>query len=158
MNKRICLVFLSLLLVATGVVCAAQVETITVDPMGGEETLTFNLNNGQKFSGSLSVSGGIADSIIFSVQAPNGTKIIELTSVSEGTEFEFMADKDGAYTLVFENPLAINAKTVSLTYDIETLTIAGLDGTQILIVAFLVIAVIVVGIVVIFKKAKQQTS
>ena len=155
MNKRICLVFLSLLLVVNGVVCAAQVETITVDPLGGEETLTFNLNNGQKFSGSLSVSGGIADSIIFSVQAPNGTKIIELTSVSEGTEFEFMAEKDGAYTLVFENPLALNSKTVNLTYEIETLTIAGLDGTQILIVAFFVIAVIVVGIFIIFKKAKQ---
>ncbi|MCW8801740.1 MAG: emp24/gp25L/p24 family protein [Candidatus Bathyarchaeota archaeon] len=158
MNKKIGIVFLSVLLLVTSVVYAVEVETITVDPLGGEETLTFNLNNGQKFSGSLSVSGGIADSIIFSVQAPNGTKIIELTSVSEGTEFDFIADKDGAYTLVFENPLALNSKTVSLSYDIETLTIAGLDGTQILIVAFLVIVVIVVGIVVIFKKAKQQTS
>ena len=158
MNKRICLVFLCVLLLATGAVYAAQVETITVDPFGGEETLTFNLNNGQKFSGSISVSGGIADSIIFSVKAPNGTKIIDLSSVSEGTEFDFTADQDGAYTLVFENPLALSPKTVNLTYDIETLTIAGLDGTQLLIAAFLVIIVIVVGIIIILNKGKQKNT
>jgi len=155
MNKKTDIVFLCVLLLSISAVCAVEVETITVDPLA-EETRTYNLNNGQQFSGSLSVSGGLADSIIFSVRAPNGTKIVDTTSVSGGTEFEFMADQDGAYTLVFENPLALNAKTVNLTYDIETVTIAGLDGTQILMVAFLVIVVIVVGIVVIFKKGKAK--
>ena len=158
MKKRISIVVFCALMMTVNIVFAAQVETITVGPLGGQETLTYNLNSGQKFSGSLSVSGGIADSIIFSVQAPNGTKIIELTSVSEGTEIEFMAEKDGAYTLVFENPLALNSKTVSLTYDIQTITISGLDGTQVLIAAFLVIAVIVIGIIFIFKKGNNKSN
>ena len=158
MKKRIGVLVLCVLIMSVSLVYAALIETITVEPLGGQETLTYNLNNGQKFSGSLSVSGGIADSIIFSVQAPDGTKIIDVTSVSEGTEFEFMADQDGAYTLVFDNPLALNAKTVNLTYEIQTITIAGLDGPQILIVAFLVILVIVIGIIFIFKKGNNKGS
>ena len=155
MNKKTGIVFLCVLLVSISTVWAAEVETITVDPLS-EGTLTYKLNNGQQFSGSVSVSGGIADSIIFSVRAPNGTRIVDTTSIAGGTEFEFMADQDGAYTLVFENTLGLNSKTVNLTYDIQTITIAGLDGTQILIAAFLVILVIVVGIVVIFKKGKAK--
>lgn len=156
MNKQVCLVFLSVLLLTTSVVYAAQIETITVEPFD-EETLTLNLNNGQRFSGSLSVSGGLADNIIFAVKAPNGTEIMNLGSVSEGTEFEFMADQDGAYTLVFTNA-GLVSRTVNLTYDIETLTIAGLDGTQILIAAFFVITVIVLGIIIILKKGKTKRS
>jgi len=154
MNKKIGIMFLSVLLISISAVCAAQVETITVDALT-EETLTYNLNNGQQFSGSLSISGGLADNIIFSVKAPNGTEIINLGSVSEGTQFDFKADQDGAYTLVFTNA-GLVSRTVNLTYEIKTLTIAGLDGTQILIAAFLVILVIVVGIVVIFKKGKVK--
>ncbi|MCW4021863.1 MAG: emp24/gp25L/p24 family protein [Candidatus Bathyarchaeota archaeon] len=152
MNKKNGLVFLCVLLLCVSVVYAAEVETITVDALS-EETRTHNLNNGQQFSGSLSVSGGLADNIRFSVKAPNGTEIINIGSVSEGTEFDFTADQDGAYTLVFTN-VGLGSRTVNVSYDIKTLTIAGLDGTQILIVAFAVIAVIVVGIVVIFKKSK----
>ena len=102
----------------------------------------------------MSISGGLADNIIFSVKAPNGTEIRNLGSVSEGTEFDFLADQDGAYTLVFSN-VGLVSRTVNLTYEIKTLTIAGLDGTQILIAAFAVIALIVVGIVVIFRKEKS---
>ncbi|MFZ7137729.1 MAG: emp24/gp25L/p24 family protein [archaeon] len=152
MNKKNGLVFLCVLLLCVSVVYAAEVETITVDALS-EETRTHNLNNGQQFSGSLSVSGGLADNIRFSVKAPNGTEIINIGSVSEGTEFDFTAEQDGAYTLVFTN-VGLGSRTVNVSYDIKTLTIAGLDGTQILIVAFAVIAVIVVGIVVIFKKSK----
>ena len=155
MNEKTGIVFLCVLLVSISTVWAVEVETITVGPLS-EGTLTYKLNNGQKFSGSVSVSGGIADSIIFSVRAPNGTRIVATTSIAGGTEFEFMADQDGAYTLVFENTLGLNSKTVNLTYDIQTITIAGLDGTQILIAAFFVILVIVVGIVVIFKKGKAK--
>jgi hypothetical protein len=152
MNKKNGLVFLCVLLLCVSAVYAAEVETITVDALS-EETRTHNLNDGQQFSGSLSVSGGLADNIRFSVKAPNGTEIINIGSISEGTEFEFTADQDGAYTLVFTN-VGLGSRTVNVSYDIKTLTIAGLDGTQILIVAFAVIAVIVVGIVVIFKKSK----
>lgn len=154
MNKRICLFFVTVLLLTTSIVCASQVETITVDALN-EQTFTQNLNEGQKFSASLSVSGGLADNIIFSVKSPNGTEILNLGSVSEGTQFEFLADQNGAYTLVFTN-LGLVSRTVNLTYDIETITIAGLDGTQILIAAFLVILVIVVGIIVIFKNKKTN--
>ncbi len=153
MNKRIGVVFVWVLLLCVTVVCAAEVETITVEALS-EETRTYNINNGQEFSGSLSVSGGLADNIIFSVKAPNGTEIRNLGSVSEGTEFDFLADQDGAYTLVFSN-VGLVSRTVNLTYEIKTLTIAGLDGTQILIAAFAVIALIVVGIVVIFRKEKS---
>ncbi len=156
MNKKIGIVFLCVLLLSISAVGAAEVETITVDPLGGEEILTFNLNNGQKFSGSLSISGGIGDDINFWVQSPNGTQILNLGSVSEGTEFEFTSEQDGAYTLHFKNSALLSSKTVNLTYEIQTLSIAGLDGTQILIAAFLVIVVIVVGIVVIFKKGKAK--
>jgi len=146
------IVFLSMLLLLGSAVSAAEVETITIEALS-EETITYNLNDGQQFSGYLSISGGLGDNIIFSVKAPNGTKIVNLGSVSEGTEFEFMASQDGAYTLVFSNA-GLVSRTVNLTYDIKTLTIAGLDGTQVLIASFLVILVIVAGIVVIFKKGK----
>lgn len=153
MSKKIGIVFLSVLLLLASVVSAAEIETITIEGFS-EETITYNLNDGQQFSGSLSVSGGLADNIIFSVKAPNGTKIVNLGSVSEGTEFEFTANQDGAYTLVFTNA-GLVSRTVNLTYDIKTLTIAGLDGTQVLIASFLVILVIVIGIIVIFKKGKS---
>jgi len=154
MNKKVGIVFLSVLLLLASVVSAAEVETITIGALS-EETFTYNLNEGQQFSGSLSVSGGLGDNIIFSVKAPNGTEIVNLGSVSEGTEFDFMANQDGAYTLIFFF-FCLVSRTVNLTYDIKTLTIAGLDGTQVLIASFLVILVIVTGIIVIFKKGKSQ--
>jgi len=154
MSKRIGIVFVWVLLLCFNVVCAVEVETITVDALS-EETRTYSLNKGQEFSGALSISGGLADNIIFAVKAPNGTEILNPGSVSEGTEFDFVADQDGAYTLVFSN-LGLASRTLNLTYDKKTLTIAGLDGTQILIAAFAVIATIVLGIVVIFKKQKSQ--
>lgn len=152
MCKKMGIVFLSVFLLLGSVVNAAEVETITIGALS-EETVTYNLNDGQQFSGSLSISGGLGDNIIFSIKAPNGTEIVNMGSVSEGTEFEFIANQDGAYTLVFSN-VGLVSRTVNLTYDIKTLTIAGLDGTQVLIASFLVILVIVVGIVVIFKKGK----
>jgi hypothetical protein len=152
MIKKMGIVFLSLLLLLGSVVFAAEVETITIEGFS-EEIFTHNMNDGQQFSGSLSISGGLGDDIIFSVKAPNGTEIIKPSSVSEGTEFEFMANQDGAYTLVFSN-VGLLSRTVNLTYEVKTLTIAGLDGTQVLIASFLVILAIVVGIVVIFKKGK----
>lgn len=81
MSKRIGIVFVWVLLLCFNVVCAVEVETITVDALS-EETRTYNLNNGQEFSGALSISGGLADNIIFSVKAPNGTEILNPGSVS----------------------------------------------------------------------------
>jgi hypothetical protein len=102
--------------------------------------LSFNLDTGHKFSGSLSISGG-ADDIDFWVTNPVGAAILNLGRISHGASFEFTANNDGAYTLHFGNAWYWwSGKIVTLSYDITTPLMFGIDPF------FIGIAVVVVGL------------
>jgi hypothetical protein len=95
-----------------------QVETVVV-PAGYTQTLTINLDEGEKFTGSLSISGGNND-INFWVANPTGDHIIPKQGVSIGKSFQFEAESNGGHTLNFDNSFSlITSKTVTLSYKVE---------------------------------------
>jgi len=97
----------------------SQIETLLVSPLSWK-ILVFNLKGGDKFTGSLSISGGAGNDIDFWITDPTGVTIRSYGRVSIGRTFEFQATQDGAYTLHFDNSFSIiSSKTVTLTYDIE---------------------------------------
>jgi hypothetical protein len=135
---------------------AANVHTINVDVLSWY-TLTYNLNNGQRFSGSLSITGGSND-INFWVTDPVGTTILGLGRVTQGRSFEFTAQKDGAYILHFDNSFSWFAtKTVTLTYDIGSPTVLGLDPFA-LIIILAVAALIIIGAVGYNQERKRRIT
>ncbi len=95
---------------------AAHVESIQADALS-TSMLTVNLKSGQRFSESLSISGGGGNDIDFWVTDPVGATIVNLGRVSQGRSFEFTANKNKAYTLYFGNTFSwFSSKTVYLTY------------------------------------------
>ncbi len=98
---------------------SAEVRTINVDA-GVAQTLTFNLESGTKFKGSLSIAGGAGKDINFMVKDPSGNQIISERRIAEGGNFEFTATSNGAYTLYFDNSFSLfSSKQVNLSFDIE---------------------------------------
>jgi len=98
---------------------AATVQQCTANA-GSACTLTFNLNNGEKVSGSISISGGSANDINFYVTNPAGAQIYNAGRVTGGTTFSFTADSSGAYTLHFDNGFSLlSSKQVTVSYDVS---------------------------------------
>jgi ribosomal protein L40E len=112
---------------------ASQVETSNVSPMS-ETTLTFNLQGGQTFSGSLSITGG--------------------------TSFSFTAESAGAYTLHFDNSFSLfSSKIVVTTYDVSLSKVGGVDLTLILVlVGVVIIALIAIFSLVAISNRKKNFS
>ncbi|MCR3907037.1 MAG: emp24/gp25L/p24 family protein [Tenericutes bacterium] len=157
MNRKIMLTTLSLcifsIMIAT--VLAEQVKVINVNPMT-TNTLTFNLDKTQKVTGSLSISGGSGNDINFWITNPIGTTIVNLGRVTQGGQFEFTADQNGAYTMHFDNSFSIfSAKIVNLSYDATLPTVAGTD--PILLIVLVVVALIIVAVILsVRKKSKEK--
>ena len=106
-------------------VYSAQVETVAVPP-GTTQSIVFNLDNGDKVTGSLSVAGGAGNDVNFIVKDPAGNPIIPERRVAEGWNFDFTATSNGAYTLYFDNSFSIvSSKQVSLSYDIAKPIVPG---------------------------------
>jgi hypothetical protein len=140
---------------------ASQVEVVQVDPLT-QKMLTFNLNDGQKFTGSLAVSGGSGNDIDFWVTDPQGTTILNLGRVSQGKTFEFTAQVSGAYTFHFSNTFSLlSSKTVSLSYDISNPIFGGIDFNLLLITIaaiILAIALVILAIVLSHRKSTSKTN
>ena len=139
---------------------ASNVEVIQVDALT-EKTLTFNLNNGQKFTGSLAVSGGSGNDIDFWVTDPQGTKIVDLGRVTQGKTFQFTAQTSGAYAFHFSNGFSLlSSKTVDLTYDIGLPSIFGIDLEFLLIIIGVVVSflLLVLGLVVMRYRKKNLSK
>jgi hypothetical protein len=131
------------MIIGVSVAHATQTETVQV-AAGYVQSLIFNLDDGDKFSGSLSVSGGSGNDVDFSVTNPQGNTIVNLGRVSQGTTFEFTAQGSGAYTLKFGNDFSIfSSKTVTLSYDVQEEIIPSVT-TDSLMWIILIVAVIVV--------------
>jgi hypothetical protein len=120
---RVPIVLLILALLVFSVVQSVPVNAATVQncnaPSGSSCTLTFNLNNGDKVSGSVSVTGGGGNDINFFVTNPSGAQIYNAGRVTGGTSFTFTADSSGAYILHFDNSFSLlSSKQVTVSYDI----------------------------------------
>jgi len=152
--------FLFLVFVTT-FVKASQVEVVQVDPLT-QKMLTFNLNDGQKFTGSLAVSGGSGNDIDFWITDPQGTTILNLGRVSQGKTFEFTAQGSGAYTFHFSNTFSLfSSKTVNLSYDIGNPILGGIDfGLLLIIIAVIILAIalVVLAIVLSHRKSTSKTD
>jgi hypothetical protein len=134
---------------------AANVRTVEVNALSWA-TLTYNLNNGQTFSGSLSITGGGND-INFWVTDPEGTTILGLGRVIQGRSFEFTAQKNGAYILHFDNGFSwFTAKTVTLTYNVGTSPIFGFDPL-VLVAIVAIIALVILGAAGYNQQRKKRT-
>jgi len=144
------------LIILCSLVNAANVRTVNVDALSWR-TLTYNLDKGQRFSGSIAITGGGND-IDFWVTDPEGTTILGLGRVTQGRTFEFTAQKSGAYILHFDNGFSwFTAKTVALTYDINAAGIFGFDPlTLIGIVAIVFLAIS--GVIAYNQHRKKRTS
>ena len=137
-----------------GAAYGSQVETLLVSPLS-KRILVFNLRRGDKFTGSISISGGAGNDIDFWITDPTGVTIRSYGRVSLGRTFEFQATQDGAYTLHFDNSFSIiSSKTVTLTYDIERPLIEVFS--PVVVVAAVVIVILVV-LVIIAKPSRGMT-
>lgn len=135
---------------------AAEVETITVEP-SHYKLLIFNLNPGDKFSGSLSITGGANDDIDFWITGPSGGTVLNLGRVYEGTSFEFTANEKGAYTLHFDNTMSlISSKIVTLSYTIEPAPVGiSIPGFPI---ETILIGIILTAVALTVLRKKQLTA
>jgi len=135
-------------------VSATQIETLQIDPLT-KRMLIFNLSEGDKFSGSLSISGGTNNDIDFWITDPNGNTIINLGRISQGTTFEFTAQKSGAYTFHFDNSFSlISSKTVSLSYDIQFAS--PINPLLLITIGLIIVGVVLTILVVLLYRRKTQ--
>ncbi len=117
----------------------------------GKYSFVFHLDNDQKVTGSLIVSGGSGNDIDFSVADLRGNTILNLGRVSEEVQFEFAADQEDTYILHFDNSFSLqNSKTVILKYEIRS----PFDPS-ILFIAVSIVVIILVSILLIRKKLKK---
>lgn len=150
------------LVIACSVVNASRVEVLQVDPLT-TRMLIFNLNSGQKFTGSLAISGGSGNDIDFWVTDPQGTKVLDLGKVSQGRTFEFVAQSSGAYTFHFGNTFSwFTSKTVNLTYDVGLPTVGGVDlgllSIIIGVVVILLIVILILGVMLYRRKSRSKAN
>ncbi len=143
------LIFIVLPLLTT-VGFGSQVQQFSVDP-GYSLLWTANLSEGDKFSGSFSISGGSGNDINFWITDPTGGVILNQGRISQGTSFAFTAATSGGYVLHFDNSFSLfSGKAVTLTYDI-TSSIA-----TILTVALLVVIVVGSGAGLFYLRVRKK--
>ena len=129
--------------IMSSIVYATQTESTTVNA-GEQKILTFNLSEGDKFSGALSISGGSGNDVDFWVTDPNGNTIVNSGRVSSGRTFDFTCTKNGAYALHFDNSFSIfSSKFVSLSYDVERQIIPSLTTNSVI---WIVLVVVIIGV------------
>lgn len=159
--KRILVSIVVILLLgfAFSVVSASQVTSVQVSP-GQEQMLTYNLQSGDKFTGSLSISGGSGNDIDFKVTDPQGTTVVGLGRVSQGRSFEFTAQESGAYTLHFDNSFSlISSKAVTISYDISKPILGGgFDSNSLVIIIGVIIIVIVIVVLAVGLSRRKNTQ
>jgi len=111
------------LLVGVAILLPYSIETayaysttnITV-PAGSKYTLWADLNAGDRFQVSISVSGGTNDDVYLSITDPSGNTLISGRVVQQyGTEI--VADVAGRYSFEFDNSIStVSDKAVSFSY------------------------------------------
>jgi len=134
---------------------SAIVENVPVN-LNSENVFAIMLNQGEKAKGSFAISETFG--IYFKVMDPSGNMVFDRDFVSEGTDFEIIAQEIGEYTLVFKNYVHCDS-VVTVSYEVESgLSIGpflwiGVD----LIIMLIVAVVIIVGIIVLLRRRKNRT-
>jgi len=147
------LIFVILLVAMIGCVRAGT-ETFTVSPLQ-EVVRTVGLSEGDKVSGSITVSGGTGNDINFYVTDPNGNTILRYDRASQ-TSFSFTASTTGTYTMHFDNTFSIfSSKSVTLDY---TITKAILGLAPELFYLLVIIIVIVISAIVVFALKRRKPA
>ena len=102
-----------------------ETKTFTVDA-GTIQSFTIDLNAADRVDGSFSVGGGRGNDIDFHITGPAGEIIYPERRVQHGTDFQFTAHKDGAYTLFFSNGMSlISDKIVTLSFEVPKVNVGG---------------------------------
>jgi hypothetical protein len=111
--------------------------------------LVFNLDQGDNFEGSLSISGGWGNDINFWVTDPQGNTILNLGRVSGGTTFQFDASMSGGYTLHFDNTFSwFSSKIITLSYNIEVAIIPGVPaGSTGIFIGLIIVVIVLIGVI-----------
>jgi hypothetical protein len=159
MKKRECLmIFLFALIIFSSIVVlavnSAIVENVPVK-LNSENVLTLNLNQGEKAKGSFYVNETFG--IYFIVMDPSGNMVFDRNFVSEGTDFEIIAQEIGGYTLVFKNYVHCDS-VVTVSYDIESGLFIGpflWIGVD-LIIILIVAGLIALGIIVLLRRKTNE--
>jgi uncharacterized integral membrane protein len=157
LHRRTALTAILLLLLLIVIVHATEFETFQVSA-SNTMMYVFDLNSGRKITGSFSVEGGNND-INFKVTDPVGNNIIDLGRVDGGSSFEFTANRDGNYTVIFDNSFSIStSKTVTMSYDVgyAFLGIGLLNLLSIIAVVLIVIFVLAIALYVRSRKTAQR--
>lgn len=139
MKRIVVLLVLAFIVSAT----ASQMEILHVDPLT-MLTFTVNMNAGDSFVGSLSISGGSGNDVDFWIKNPSGDTIADLGRVHEGTSFEFSAARSGAYSLNFDNSFSLlSSKSVTLSYDIHAANPLQNPAT---ILGIIIVVLVILGV------------
>jgi hypothetical protein len=157
MKTRVFAPSIFVILLIAMVSCAkAGTETFTV-PAWQEVVRTAGLSEGDKVSGSITVSGGGGNDINFYVTDPNGNTILRYDRATQ-TSFSFTATTTGTYTMHFDNSFSIfSSKSVTLDYTV-TEAILGL-APEFFYLLVIIIGVVIVAIVALaLKKRKTPTK
>jgi len=139
---------------------ATKVETVTVNALT-TTTLAFELNDENRFSGSLSIVGGSNNDVDFWVTDPLGAKILDMGRVSQGGTFEFDAKANGTYVLHFSNTFSLlTPKNVTLTYDVEEPSRLGIEPFVLAWGALIAVCIVVVAVAIMLsmRKPKQENK
>ncbi len=155
-------------IISTSVVYASQVENVQVNA-GYTNTLTFNLDSGDRVTGSISITGGSGNDINFKITNPSGTTIADYGRVSQGRSFDFQADQSGAYKLILDNSFSLfSSKSIAVTYDITAPTQPPLFGGNgngntadynLLIIAIVVVlAIVAVAAIVLVNHSRNRPA
>ena len=134
-------------------------ETTTIEiPAGTSRIVPLSLNQWDKVTGSLSVTGGFGNDIDFWIENPSEETILDLGRVSQSASFEITASQTGIHELHLSNSFSIfSSKTVTLTYDIIRTPFTPMVMNLIYIV--IVVIAIVIGIMIYrhYKKPSPTT-
>ncbi len=123
-RPAICLVILLTLgLVACdalpGGPAATPVQAQFTVAAGQKHTLAVPLREGHSVSGTVSVSGA-QNYIDFYIKGPNGELAYGVVRVQGGQNFEMEADKDGTYSMTFDNAFSFGSpRQISLSYQVR---------------------------------------
>ena len=140
--------FIMLFLIVSPIMTYAEKTiTIQVDVLSKSD-LVLNLTKGQSFYASLSIDGG--SDMAFYIVDPSGAIVLGSPQISGGRKFMFKAEKDGLYSLTFDNSISsISQKTVTFSYSVSAPLILGFELFPFsLIVVLIVIDLIFAGFLV----------
>ena len=158
--KALTIAVLVALLIMPLMAFSASAIAVPAFTVSSASQLQIVLPAGTTFNGSISLSGTVR----FWVSDPNGAQIVNLGLIDKPTEFSFIAQQTGNYTLNFENdaphsdPIQVN---FSYTTNPDISSSDNSTGIPLGILAISIIITVLGSILIIFlvnRKTKKQRA